>query len=144
MRILAIDYGTKTTGLAITDYSQLIVSPLMSITASNDEDLIKQIKNKLEYYLYETNKIIIGYPTLLSGNKNATTYKVEAFMNKLVTAFPKIQIIPVNEQFTTYVATEELYDSGLEHKQIKKQKDKVSACLILETYLNNQNIHDKK
>lgn len=136
MRILAIDYGTKKTGLAITDYLQILSSPLTNIEASNDEDLIKKMKKILEPYLREIESFLIGYPLLLNGNKNETTLRVEEFINKLKNNFPDKKIITINEQFTTYIAQEELYEMGLNHKSVKKNKDKVSAYVILNSYLS--------
>ncbi len=139
MRILAIDYGTKITGLAITDFNQIIVNPLTNIKTSSMDELINQLKKVIEYYESELDLIIIGYPTLLNGNKNQTTINVEALLEKLKIKFNNFKFELVNEQFSTYVAQEDMYEVGLNHKQIKNNKDKVSACLILQTYLNKKN-----
>ncbi|MBQ5543847.1 MAG: Holliday junction resolvase RuvX [Mycoplasmataceae bacterium] len=139
MRILAIDYGTKVTGLAITDFNQIIASPLSNIVTSSIDELINKLKKIIEYYQPELQKILVGYPTLLNGNKNNTTLKVEEFVKKLKERFKEFEIILVNEQFTTYVSQQNMYDVGLNHKSIKKNKDKVSACIILETYLSSKN-----
>ncbi|MBO6094425.1 Holliday junction resolvase RuvX [bacterium] len=139
MRILAIDYGTKVTGLAITDFNQILASPLSNIITSSIDELINKLKKVVEYYEFELQKIVVGYPTLLNGNKNNTTLKVEEFIKKLKVTFKQFEIILVNEQYTTYVAQQNMYDVGLNHKSIKKNKDKVSACIILETYLLSKN-----
>lgn len=138
MRILGIDYGSKKTGIATTDYSQSVISPLINIQATNDINLINILKQKLAAYLDETETIVVGYPTLLNGNKNNTTLKVEAFFELMKSEFPNKNIILISEQFTTYVAVEQLYEAGLEHKSVARSKDKVSACLIIETYLNKK------
>lgn len=137
MRVLAIDYGTKNTGLAITDYSRILSSPLMTISANNDEELINKLKKAIDSYLNEIDTIVVGYPLLLSGNKNTTTLKVEKFIELLKNNFKNINILTINEQFTTYAAQEDLYDVGLGHKTIRKNKDKVSACIILDSYLKS-------
>ena len=139
MRILAIDYGTKVTGLAITDFNQIIASPLSNIITSKLDELINQLRKVITYYESELEAIVVGYPTLLNGNKNETTLKVETFVNKLKTTFSQFKVILVNEQYTTYIAEQSMYEVGLDHKKIKKNKDKVSACVILQTYLSSKN-----
>ena len=139
MRILAIDYGTKVTGLAITDFNQIIASPLSNIITSSLDELINQLRKVITYYESELEAIVVGYPTLLNGNKNETTLKVETFVNKLKTRFSQFKVILVNEQYTTYIAEQSMYEVELDHKKIKKNKDKVSACVILQTYLSSKN-----
>lgn len=140
MRILAIDYGTKITGIAITDFLQILASPLANIQAKNYNELINKLNKVIEPYLNEIEKIIVGYPLLLNGKKNSTTLMVEQFIELLEKTYPNKEIIIINEQFTTFVAQEDMYDVGLNHKDIKKNKDKVSACIILNSYLNKNKI----
>ena len=135
MRILGIDYGTKVTGLAITDYNRLIISPLRNIKTSSMVELVNQLKKVVDYYGQELNTIVLGYPTLLNGNANQTTLNVKSLYDLLLKTFPSLQIKLVNEQYTTYVATEDLYEMGLSHDQVKKSKDQVSAYLIIQSYL---------
>ena len=135
MRILGIDYGTKVTGLAITDYNRLIISPLRNIKTSSMVELVNQLKKVVDYYGQELNTIVLGYPTLLNGNANQTTLNVKSLYDLLLKTFPSLKIKLVNEQYTTYVATEDLYEMGLSHEQVKKSKDQVSAYLIIQSYL---------
>lgn len=139
MRILAIDYGTKVTGLAITDFNQIIASPLSNIVTSSLDELVNQLKKVIRYYESELETIVVGYPTLLNGNKNETTLKVENLADKLKATFNQFKVILINEQYTTYIAEQSMYDVGFNHKQIKKNKDKVSACVILQSYLSSKN-----
>ena len=138
MRILGIDYGTKVTGLAITDYNQLIISPLRNIKTSSMTELVNQLKKIVVYYGKELDTIVLGYPTLLNGNANQTTLNVKNLYALLLKTFPNLKIELANEQYTTYVATEELYEVGLSHEQVKKSKDQVSAYLIVQSYLQQQ------
>ena len=135
MRILGIDYGTKITGLAITDYNQLIISPLKNIKTSSMIELVNQLKKVVDYYGNELDTIVLGYPTLLNGNANQTTLNVQSLYDSLLKTFPNLQIKLVNEQYTTYVATEDLYEIGLNHDQVRKSKDQVSAYLIIQSYI---------
>ena len=138
MRILGIDYGTKVTGLAITDYNQLIISPLKNIKTSSMTELVNQLKKIVSYYGNELNMIVLGYPTLLNGNANQTTLNVKNLYDLLIKTFPNLKVELVNEQYITYVAAEDLYEAGLSHKQVKKSKDQVSAYLIIQSYLQQQ------
>ena len=138
MRILGIDYGTKVTGLAITDYNQLIISPLRNIKTSSMIELVNQLKKIVDYYGKELDTIVLGYPTLLNGNANQTTLNVRNLYELLLKTFPNLKVKLANEQYTTYVATEELYEVGLSHEQVKKSKDQVSAYLIVQSYLQQQ------
>ena len=138
MRILGIDYGTKVTGLAITDYNQLIISPLRNIKTSSMIELVNQLKKIVDYYGKELDTIVLGYPTLLNGNANQTTLNVRNLYELLLKTFPNLKGKLANEQYTTYVATEELYEVGLSHEQVKKSKDQVSAYLIVQSYLQQQ------
>ena len=138
MRILGIDYGTKVTGLAITDYNQLIISPLKNIKTSSMTELVNQLKKIVSYYGNELNMIVLGYPTLLNGNANQTTLNVKNLYDLLIKTFPNLKVELVNEQYTTYVAAEDLYEAGLSHEQVKKSKDQVSAYLIIQSYLQQQ------
>ena len=138
MRILGIDYGTKVTGLAITDYNQLIISPLRNIKTSSMTELVNQLKKIVVYYGKELDTIVLGYPTLLNGNANQTTLNVKNLYELLLKTFPNLKIELANEQYTTYVATQKLYEVGLSHEQVKKSKDQVSAYLIVQSYLQQQ------
>lgn len=138
MRILGIDYGTKVTGLAITDYNQLIISPLRNIKTSSMIELVNQLKKVVDYYGKELDTIVLGYPTLLNGNANQTTLNVKNLYELLLKTFPNLKIELANEQYTTYVATQKLYEVGLSHEQVKKSKDQVSAYLIVQSYLQQQ------
>lgn len=138
MRILGIDYGTKVTGLAITDYNQLIISPLRNIKTSSMTELVNQLKKIVVYYSKELDTIVLGYPTLLNGNANQTTLNVKNLYELLLKTFPNLKIELANEQYTTYVATQKLYEVGLSHEQVKKSKDQVSAYLIVQSYLQQQ------
>jgi putative Holliday junction resolvase len=137
MRLIGIDLGTKTMGIAITDSMQIIASGLENfIYRNNDLNLcINKIKSLLVRYENDVSKIILGYPTNTSGKKTDQTFLVERFHNLL-----KNQInIPIelqDERFSTLKATGYLkYEAGLKSSQIKKIKDKMSAVIILDEYM---------
>jgi len=131
-RILAIDYGDRRCGLAVTDPLQIIASPLDTIDAN-------EVLGYLKDYLEKENvdKIILGMPVDMNGSHTATTHKVLDFKEKLTSTFPTKQIIEIDERLTSVMAKRTVVHSV---KSKKKRRDKglldrVSAAIILESYL---------
>lgn len=133
-RILAIDFGTKRVGLASTDPLQIIASPLDTVPN-------KEIFTYLKTYLNreEVEKIIVGMPKNLQNEDTHSTESVRKFVLKLEEAFPTIQIITADERFTSKMAFQTMIDGGLKKKdrQNKETVDKVSATIILQSYLQS-------
>jgi len=134
-RILAIDYGLKRTGLAVTDPMQIIASGL---TALDNALLIPFLT---DYISKESvDKIVIGYPLNLDGSETHITSDVEQFINKLNKLFPSVIVIKEDERFTSKMAVRALIDSGVKKmkRRDKKLIDKMSAVLILQSYLEHK------
>ncbi|MDR2369126.1 MAG: Holliday junction resolvase RuvX [Mycoplasmataceae bacterium] len=137
MRLIGIDLGTKTMGIAITDSLRIIASGLENFTYQNNDlnICINKIKSLLERYQNDVAGIILGYPTNINGSKNEQTLLVEKF-NELLKSQITIPIMLQDERYTTLQATGYLkYQVGLKSSQIKKIKDKMSAVIILDEYL---------
>jgi putative Holliday junction resolvase len=137
MRLIGIDLGTKTMGIAITDSLQIIANGLENFTyANNDLNLcINKIKSLLDRYQNDVAKIILGYPTNVNGTKNERTLLIERF-HQLLRNQIQIPIELQDERYTTLKATGFLkYEGGLKSSQIKKIKDKMSAVMILDEYM---------
>ena len=131
-RILAIDYGLKRTGIAVTDPLKIIASGLTTI---DSKLLISFLQN---YFLKEDVEcIVIGDPKRLNGEPNQATPLVTAFIVEFVKKFPQMPIIKVDERFTSKMAFQTMIDAGLKKKarQNKATIDMVSATIILQTYL---------
>ncbi|MDH5379761.1 MAG: Holliday junction resolvase RuvX [Cyclobacteriaceae bacterium] len=137
-RILGIDYGIKRVGIAVTDPLKIISTPLDTIDTP-------QIFNFLEKYLASENveKIIVGLPVNLDQSDTEGSQPAREFIEKLSlrikTKYPEVQIIPIDERFTSKLAFQAMIDGGLKKKQRRDKKliDKVSASLILQTYLGS-------
>ena len=132
-RILAIDYGLKRTGLAVTDPLQIIASPLETISSSN---LIAWIQ---DYILKaEVEGIVIGMPTKPDNSETQITKEVKGLISKLNSSFPDITITEIDERFTSKLAKQTLILGGMKKRdrQKKGNVDKVSAAIILQTYLS--------
>ena len=133
-RIVAIDYGEKRTGIATTDPLQLIASPLTTV---NTNELFDFLDQYLRTEKVET--IVIGVPNALNSQTNPILKKIESFTQKLQQKFPKLTLKHVDERFTSKMASQAILKSGV--KKIKRQDkslvDKVSAAIILQSYLDS-------
>jgi len=131
-RILAIDYGTKRTGLAVTDPLRIIATALDTVSSS---DLLTYLKN---YTLKETvDEFVIGVPRTLNNEDSATAPMVREFIVKLKEAFPGIPVHEADERFTSSIAQRAMIEGGMKKKdrQKKGNVDKVSAVLILQSFM---------
>lgn len=131
-KILGIDYGEKRTGIAITDELKMIASPLETIPTAMFFDFFEKL---LARESIET--VVIGLPVKLNGGVSATTELVKKFSARIQARYPKLKIELVDESFTSKLAARALVDGGMKKKnrQKKENLDKVSAAIILQTYL---------
>ena len=132
MRILSIDYGTKRTGIAVTDPMQMIATGLTTLHSKDVVDFI-------EKYLAKENveTIIIGEPKTLQNKKSDSEVQIVPFIYRLKKKFPQLKIERYDERYTSKIAFQSLIDSGLKKKQRQDKKlvDVTSAVLILQSYL---------
>ena len=135
-RILAIDLGTKRTGLAVTDPLKMLANPLETIETSSLLDYLKSYCSK-----EEVDTLVLGYPTRLNGQDNEMTPKVITMKDRLSKAFPDKKIELVDERFTSRMAMQSMISMGSKKKDRKEKAgnlDKVSAAIILQSYLERQ------
>ena len=131
-RILAIDYGVKRTGLAVTDALQIIASGLTTV---NTDDLLIYLKDYVSKEPVEL--FIVGEPKQMDNTASESEALISPFLKKLEQQFPKIPIKRVDERFTSKMAFQTMIDSGLKKNQRKNKAlvDEISATLILQSYL---------
>jgi putative Holliday junction resolvase len=131
-RILAIDYGTKRVGLAVTDPLQIIATPLDTIHSAK---LIAFLKGYLAQEPVEA--FVLGLPMRLDGTDTNNTVHVKQFNKLLVKNFPDHPVYLVDERFTSSIALDTLIAAGTtkKYRRDKGNIDKVSAVLILQTYM---------
>ena len=133
-RILALDYGEKRTGIAVTDELQIIASGLTTVETKNIfiflTDYLK--KEKVELFL-------VGEPKQMNNTESESEQFIKPFVEKLSLTFPKIPIKRVDERFTSKMAFQSMIDSGLKKKQRQNKSliDEISATIILQSYLYN-------
>lgn len=136
MRILSIDYGTKRTGLAVTDPLKLIASGLTTVDTP-------QLLPFLEKYIAEeaVEAFVIGLPKRLNNEDSAVEADIQQLLTKLKERFPTIKIHRYDERFTSKIAFQTMIDSGLKKKQRQNKAliDEISATLILQDFLNLAN-----
>jgi len=134
-RLLAIDYGMKRVGIAITDTLQIIASGLTTVANTEVEAFLKK-------YLEEESveRIILGYPLGLDNQPTDLTKHVDDFKEKLNKWFPTVPITLVDERFTSKMAKATLLSSGVPKmkRRNKALLDEISATIILQEYLYNQ------
>jgi putative Holliday junction resolvase len=131
-RILAIDYGKKRTGLAVTDPLQMIATGLTTVAT---HDLIPYLK---KYLVQETVELfLIGDPKNLDGEATDATALVTECVRILQKNFPQVPVKKVDERFTSKLAFRSMIDSGMKKKdrQNKSLVDEISATIILQEYL---------
>lgn len=139
MRALGIDFGTKVIGIAITDSNKKIASSLEQYSYAKNDLMagVNRIKKIYSNYNNDIDVIVIGYPIYPSGDKSPTCLIIDKFKDLLTKALPDVKIILEDERYTTLQATGELKELGLKSSQIKRIKDKMSAVVILDSWLNN-------
>lgn len=134
-RIIAIDYGNKRTGIAVTDPLQIIASALTTV---HTKDLLQFLT---DYLSKETvDGIVVGEPKQMNNEPSDIERQITPFIKKLKLLFPTVHIERTDERFTTVIAQRSMIEMGLKKKdrQNKATIDQVSATLILQTYLEHK------
>jgi len=132
-RILAIDYGMKRCGIAVTDNEQIIATALTTVAAN---ELMAFLKNYLK--TEKVLRFVIGEPKDLQGGNTHSSIPVAKFVALLEKEFPAIPITMIDERFTSKMASQAMFMSGKSKKQRqdKGQIDQVSAVIILQDYMS--------
>lgn len=131
-RILAIDYGKKRTGIAVTDPLQMIASPLETVATATLFDFLTKYLSMEEVDLF-----VIGMPMNLQNTDTHITQEVRDLLPRLQEKFPEIEIKSIDERFTSKMAMDAMISGGMKKKDRAKKEnvDKISAAIILQSYL---------
>lgn len=131
-RILAIDYGAKRTGLAVSDPLKIIASALETVPS---ETLIEYLKKYMQSEEVET--FVVGMPKNLDGSDTHGTSYVNRLREELKTHFPNIPVHLADERFTSKIAVQTMIAGGMKKKdrQVKGNIDKISAVIILQGFM---------
>ena len=135
-RILAIDYGQKRVGLAVTDTLKIIATNLTTVHSSEIFDFLKSYFQKEEVEL-----IVVGLAKKLDNTESSSMQFIKPFAEKLKTTFPLIPVDMYDERFTSKMAFQAMIDGGLGKKDRKNKAliDSVSATILLQNYLEYLN-----
>lgn len=132
-QLLAIDYGKKRTGIAVTDDMQIIASGLTTVET---EKLIPFLKDYFSKHNVE--KTIIGEPKQMDGSASESAELIEKFILQFQNDFPLIPLERIDERFTSKMAFQTMIDSGMKKKQRQNKGliDEIAATILLQDYLN--------
>ena len=133
-RLLAIDYGRKRCGLAVTDILQITPGGLATVRT---HELIDYLKNYIAKELVE--RFIIGLPMNLNGKESESMTYLRPFLKQLEKAIPNIPVTMVDERFTSTLAQRTIIEAGIGKQRRREDKglvDEVSAVIILQTYMS--------
>ncbi|MGC9373681.1 MAG: Holliday junction resolvase RuvX [Bacteroidales bacterium] len=134
-RILAIDYGRKRVGLAVTDPLQMIANALTTVHAKDIWDFLSDYLNK-----EMVDCIVVGYPKQMNNQASEAVRYINPFVKRLQKLYPEMDIQLVDERFTSKMAHQTMIDAGLRKKvrQNKALVDTISATIILQSYLEQK------
>lgn len=133
-RILAIDFGTKRTGIAVTDPLRIIPGGLTTVAT---HELMAFLAG---YFAKEqVDRIVVGHPTNMNGEESASMQQIRPFVDKLRKQYPDKEVVMFDERFTSVLAQKAILEAGIK-KMARRNKalvDEVSATIILESYMNS-------
>jgi|SRR5688572_11282548 putative holliday junction resolvase len=135
-RVIAIDYGLKRTGLAVTDSLRIIATPLETVPTSGLLDYLKK------YLLRESvDEFVVGMPKTLKNEDSQIAPAVRKFVEELKAVFPDRPVHLADERFTSSMAMKAMIEGGMKKKdrRVKGNVDKISATIILQSFLEQAN-----
>ena len=135
-RLIGIDYGRKRTGLAASDPLGIFASALDTVDSTKLIDYLKKYAEKERIVHF-----VVGYPVNMDGRPSEAQADVDVFLRQLEKAFPDIPVTREDERFTSVLAHRAMIDGGMKAKdrRDKTSVDKISAAIILQSYLDRQN-----
>ena len=136
-RILALDYGIKRTGIAVTDELQIIASGLTTVPSETTISFL------VAYFSKENvSKVLIGEPKQMNGLASESAPIIEKFVSEFQATFPEMEMVRVDERFTSKMAFQTMIDSGLKKKQRQNKGlvDEIAATILLQDYLTRKMI----
>lgn len=138
-RILALDIGSKRTGVAISDETRLIATPLTTVEARQKKDWLEKVSGLVESE--EASEIVVGFPLNQHGEEGVDAKKIREYIAVLRERFT-LPVIEWDERFTTVQAERALLTFDVSRQKRKQVIDKVAAAIILQSYLDSLRFHD--
>lgn len=133
-RLVAIDYGTKRTGIAVSDPLKIIATGLATVPTHT---LLNYLKSYMEKENVEC--IVVGLPKQMNNEYSENMKHIRPFVDKLKTSCPNIPVVYYDERFTSVIAQQAMIEGGLKKKdrQNKALVDEISAVIILQSYMES-------
>ena len=133
-RILAIDYGTKRVGVAVTDPLGLIAGALATVETPRIFDFLNEYLT-----VNDCNRLVIGYPLTLRNEPAEVTREIDRFIERFASLYPYIEVIKYDERFTSKLAFDTILASGIGRRKRRDKAviDRISATIILQNYLES-------
>ncbi len=139
MRILGLDFGDKTIGVAVSDPFGWTAQGVEIIRRDNPMEFKKCMRRLAELVEeYNPETIVLGYPKNLDGSEGDRCEKTQDFKGRVERRFPKVEVILWDERFSTIAAERSLREVGLSHDKRKSVIDKMAAVHILQGYLDGR------
>lgn len=136
-RLLAVDYGLKRIGIAVTDSSQIIASPLVTVSP---QEFIPFLKKYFEQE--DVSTVVMGFPADVDEKKDIVV-EIKKVYQMLLNTFPEKKIELYDERYTSKIAFYALRNFGKKVKTQKENLDKMSAAVLLESYMNSAKFRKK-
>jgi putative holliday junction resolvase len=134
-RILAIDYGNKRVGLAVSDPQKIIAGKLDTVPTHTIWDFLR------EYFIKEqVDEVVVGYPRKLNNTASEAVVYINPFLKKFKMIYPDLKLELIDERFTSKLAAMTMLEGGLKKKdrQNKEMVDAISATIILQSYMEQK------
>ena len=133
-RILAIDYGTKRVGVAVTDPLGMIAGALATVETPRIFDFLNEYLT-----VNDCNRLVIGYPLTLRNEPAEVTREIDRFIERFASLYPYIEVIKYDERFTSNLAFDTILASGIGRRKRRDKAviDRISATIILQNYLES-------
>ena len=133
-RILAIDYGTKRVGVAVTDPLGMIAGVLATVDTPRIFDFLNEYLT-----VNDCNRLVIGYPLTLRNEPAEVTREIDRFIERFASLYPYIEVIKYDERFTSKLAFDTILASGIGRRKRRDKAviDRISATIILQNYLES-------
>jgi putative Holliday junction resolvase len=139
-RVIGIDYGRKRIGLAVSDPAGIFASPLKTVNNQEFFNFIDEFQKK-----DKIDAFVVGYPMTMNNMPSESVKYTEPFIRKLKSTLPGIPVFLEDERFTSKIAMDAMIAGGMKKKerQIKGNVDRISAAVILQSFLDNKTKKEK-
>lgn len=138
MRIMALDLGTRTIGVAVSDVTGLIANGIETVRRTSPERDFSRLEQLVAQW--EIGEIVLGYPKNMNGTIGERAKVSEQFAEELKNRFPGISVVLWDERLSTIAAERVLIDADLQRKKRRKVIDMMAAVVILQNYLDSRSL----